>query len=118
MRILYFRGTWGMEEPTLEASLHRIKAGGFDGVEMGAPVDPGERVALRRLVDDLGLELIIQQWTAGSTPAEHALSFEEQYCRAVELHPLLVNSQTGKDHFSTAENVALKCATIAIPKTE
>jgi hypothetical protein len=47
---------------------------------------------------------VVQQWTRGGTPAEHAESFEEQYARAAELAPLFVNSHTGRDHFSTAQN--------------
>jgi sugar phosphate isomerase/epimerase len=107
MRILYFRATWGMELPSLEANLRMIKDGGFDGVEMGAPLDTGERKALRQLLDKLDLELIVQMWTAGANPAEHAHSLEEQYRRAVEMRPRLVNSHTGKDHFGTAGNVGL-----------
>lgn len=47
MKILFFRSTWGLEEmPSLEAQLRKIKAGGFDGVEMAVPADAAaERVA-------------------------------------------------------------------------
>jgi sugar phosphate isomerase/epimerase len=107
MRALYFCGTWGLNEPTLEATLRRIKQGGFDGVETGAPVDAVERQAMRVQLDDFGLELIIQIWTAGKTAAEHARSLEEQYRRAAELRPMLVNSQSGRDIFSLEENVMI-----------
>lgn len=107
MRILFFRGTWGMAESKTEDQLAKIRAGGFDGVEMGAPEDAGGRQALRRLLDDLGLDLIVQIWTAGKSPEEHLLSFESQFRRAAELKPVWVNAHTGKDYFRPDENLRL-----------
>ena len=107
MEIKYVRSMWGMELPTLAANLGMIKEGGFDGVEMAAPSDTTQRQELRSLLDSLGLELIVQQKTYGTSPQEHAQSFEEQYRRAVELKPLLVNSHTGRDTYTTAENLVV-----------
>jgi sugar phosphate isomerase/epimerase len=107
MEILYIGTAWGQELPTLEATLEVVKEGGYDGVEMGVPVDPAQRRKLRAVLDHLGLALVAQQWTQGATPQEHARSFEEQYRRAVELSPLLVNSHTGKDSWSTADNAVI-----------
>src|SRR5690606_16851808 len=105
---------WGMEQPTLAANLQMIKNGGFDGVEMGAPADPVERKELQALLRDLGLLFVAQQWTEGATPKEHAQSFELQYRRNAGLYPVLVNSHTGKDYFTTAQNLAIcrKAATL------
>jgi sugar phosphate isomerase/epimerase len=107
MKILFVRGMWGMDRPTLAANLEQIKKGGFDAVEMGVPADPKERAELASLLKKLELALIHQQWTAGSTPEEHARSFEEQYRRGVELSPLFVNSHTGKDYFSLEQNLVV-----------
>jgi sugar phosphate isomerase/epimerase len=107
MQILYIASTWGVELPTVRATLEMIKEGGFDGVEIGAPADPTERSNLRRMLDDLGLELVVQQWTQGATPEEHARSFEEQYRCGSELGPILINSHTGKDTWTTEENAVV-----------
>lgn len=107
LEIRYIRGMWGMDQPTLEANLQRIKEGGFDGVEMGVPADGAERRELKALLERLGLDLVVQQWTRGSSPREHAESFEEQYRRGAELRPLLVNSHTGRDHFTLPENLEI-----------
>jgi sugar phosphate isomerase/epimerase len=107
MKLMFFRATWGMAETTLEMQLAKIRSGGFDGVEMGAPEDPVQRKELRRLLDAHALSLVTQIWTAGNTPAEHARSFEEQYRRAAELQPRWVNAHTGKDFFSMQENLSL-----------
>jgi sugar phosphate isomerase/epimerase len=105
MRIRYFHALWGLTLPTLEANLSRIREGGFDGVEMGVPEEGGERRELGLLLERLGLELVAQQWTRGASPQEHASSFEQQYRRAAELRPLLVNSHTGRDTFTTEGNL-------------
>ena len=102
MDIIYIGTTWGQELPTLEATLERVREGGYDGVEMGVPVEPAERRKLRAILDDLGLVFVAQQWTHGATPEEHARSFEEQYRRGAELNPILVNSHTGKDSWTVA----------------
>ena len=107
MQIKYLRGMWGMELPTLKANLEMIKAGGFDGVEMGVPSELAKREELCHLLDKLQLELVVQQWTEGSSPPEHAQSFEAQYRRGAEFKPLLINSHTGKDYFTTAENLGI-----------
>jgi len=96
-----------MTLPSLESNIRKIKSAGYDGVEMGAPAEAGDRQALRALLDELGLDLIIQEYTAGNSPEEHAASFEEQYCRAVELRPRFVNSHTGKDYYTPDENVRI-----------
>lgn len=107
MQIQFFRAIWGMVETSLPAQLARIRSGGFDGVEMGAPEDPHMRSELQRMLDDSGLALIVQIWTAGSSPAEHARSFDQQFRRAAELKPVWINAHTGKDHFSLEENLRL-----------
>lgn len=84
-----------------------IAGAGFDGVEMGAPEHADERRELRHRLDDLGLDLVADVWTRGASFTEHAESFEAQYRRNVELGPRLVSSQTGKDHYTTTENLAI-----------
>ncbi len=107
MKILFFRSTWGMDMPALEDALSKIKGAGFDGVEMGAPAELKACAQARQLLDELGLALVVQQWTQGTTAAEHADSFEQQYERAVALKPLHVNSHTGRDYFNLEDNLAV-----------
>lgn len=107
MQIKYVRSLWGMELPALAANLAMIKDGGFDGVEMGVPASVAQREELCPLLDKLDLALVVQQWTEGVSPAEHLNSFERQYRLGVEFKPLLINSHTGKDYFTTAENLAI-----------
>lgn len=96
-----------MQGGSLRANLTMAKEAGFDGIEMGVPADAAQKDELRALLEELGLVLVAQQWTKGANPAEHARSFEEQYRRGTELHPLLVNSHTGRDIYSLKENLVI-----------
>ena len=109
MKILFFRSVWGLEDlATLEDKCKRIKAGGFDGVELDVPLETAACKQARAVLDDLGLAVVAQQWrTTGGTVAEHLASFEPQYERALILRPLYLNSHTGRDHFPMADNMAI-----------
>jgi sugar phosphate isomerase/epimerase len=105
--VLWICPLWGLQGPTLASRLSRVKDAGFDGVEGGIPVDAAERAAFVKLLRELDLRLVAQQWTTGADPKEHARSFEEQYRRGVELEPLFVNSHTGRDIFTLPENLVV-----------
>lgn len=109
MKILFFRSVWGLDDcPTLEDKFKKIKAGGFDGVELDVPLEAATCRQARQVLDDLGLTVIAQQWrTTGQTVAEHTAGFEPQYERALILKPLYLNSHTGRDHFTLDENLAI-----------
>jgi sugar phosphate isomerase/epimerase len=107
MKLLFFHSTWGLDLPTPEEKLQRIKQAEFDGVELGVPDTLKECETMRRALDSTGLAVIVQQWTAGRNAEEHMRSFEQQYERAVTLQPLFVNSHTGRDYFSAADNLEI-----------
>jgi hypothetical protein len=109
VKILYFCSTWGLDDlPDLEAKLAKIKEGGYDGVELDIPTDVATCRRARRVLDELQLEIVAQQWrTGGPSAAAHMAGLAEQYHRATELRPLFVNSHTGRDHFSLEENLAI-----------
>ncbi len=107
MKLVFVCSTWGMESMGTAPAIRLMKEAGFDAVEMGAPVDGSERKALRALLDDLGMGIVVQQWTQGKSPADHIRSFQEQFARGIELRPFLVTSHTGADYFSEAENISI-----------
>lgn len=109
MKILFFCSTWGLEEmPSMEARLRKIKAGGFDGVEMAVPEEAAACLEARRIADELGLDIIAQQCrTAGNTVAEHTAGFGAIHQRALLLRPLHLNSHTGRDHFTVEQNLEI-----------
>ncbi|HVP17538.1 MAG TPA: sugar phosphate isomerase/epimerase [Spirochaetia bacterium] len=105
MEIRWIFATWGMPGKSLDENLDIGREAGFNGVETGVPADAPERARFRSRLDDLGLDLVAQQWTTGADGAAHARSFEEQYRRSVEAKPLFVNSHTGRDIFPLSENL-------------
>jgi len=109
MKILFFRSVWGLENlPSLEARFEKIKAGGFDGVELDVPLDEETSRQARTALDRLGLAVVAQQWRShGRDVAQHKASFEAQYLRALLLKPLYLNSHTGCDHFKFEQNLEL-----------
>jgi sugar phosphate isomerase/epimerase len=110
MNIKFIRGLWGMEEHSLKKNLEKIKLGGFDGVEMGAPKDPSERKELKAMLKDLQLEIVGQQWSGNFAKAsveDHISSFKEQFKNNVEAGCVFINSHTGKDYFSLADNIKI-----------
>jgi sugar phosphate isomerase/epimerase len=117
MKVKWICPLWGMTGATLRDNLTMAKTAGFDGVEMGVPADSAQKKELASLLRELGLDLIHQQWTTGADAAAHAKSFEEQYRRGVELGPIMVNSHTGRDIFTLAENSVVFRAAESLEKS-
>lgn len=108
MIIKFFRSIWGMEEPTLEKKLKKIKQAGFNGVEMMVTLEKAGQNELGALLRDLELELIASQWAAiGNTFKEYLESFEAHLYANAQLNPLFSNSQTGKDYYSPEQTSLL-----------
>jgi sugar phosphate isomerase/epimerase len=104
MKIVYLKSVWGMTG-SLAENLVSIKDAGYDGVEMGAPASTVDQLNARKLLADLELDVVIQQWTVGSSVEEHVRSFEAQFGNGLEMEPLLINSHTGKDWYSFEDNL-------------
>ena len=107
MKLIWICTVWGMEGLPAKEKLRRAKAAGYEGVEMAIPADAKERRELRDLLGENGLLLVAQQYTTGADGAAHAASFEEQYRRAPEFRPLMVNSHTGRDIFPLKQNLVV-----------
>lgn len=116
MKIKYFATTWGLEELDYKAQFSKIKSAGYDGVETGR-IKPEEIPQVKELLDKYQLLLICQQWTEGKTANEHSESFLEQAEVNSRLNPLLINSHTGKDHFSFSENLDILTTALEFEKT-
>ncbi|MCR4290356.1 MAG: hypothetical protein NUV86_08880 [Candidatus Scalindua sp.] len=105
MKIKYLCTMWGMDQAILEVNLNMIKDAGFDGVEMQVPCDSAERDRLGALLDEIGLDLVIQVRAEGSTVDEQIDFLEKELSSISELNTLLTNVHCGKDYWSLAENI-------------
>lgn len=111
MQFKYVRGLWGMNECSLEANFKKIKEGGFDAIEVRAPFHVDERKEMRDLLEKYDLEFIAQQHSDLFRPKaivqEHIDNSKQQLDNHKELNAVFVNSHTGKDYFTLAENAKI-----------
>lgn len=112
MEIIYTKSFWEMDlaahDHPMRAFVSRVAADGFDGAEMFLPLIDDEPVDVLGLLDDHGLRRpIIDIITVGDTPADHRRSFDDALAGALRFEPTLINSHTGRDIFSFADNVDL-----------
>ena len=105
MKLLYLKSNWEAARLPLPVFLEKAARDGFDGAELFLPARPEPASEIRRLCAAAGLKLVAQIATEGRTPDEHLRSLEVLYPRAAETEPLLVNCQTGRDHFAFADSV-------------
>ncbi|MFT3935829.1 MAG: sugar phosphate isomerase/epimerase [Chitinophagaceae bacterium] len=108
MNILFFCPRWGQEHLPVEEFLNKVKAAGYDGVECGLPADEKEKDQLLNGIEKLGLKYIGQHWeTVTDDPNQHLEEYERRLRSLAAVHPVFINSQTGKDYFSFEENEKL-----------
>ena len=105
MRIKYLCTIWGMDQATLEDSLNLIKGAGFDGVEMPVPRNRTERDRLGSLLNEIGLDLIVQIRSSGATVDDQIDFLEKELNSALGLNTLLTNVHCGKDYWPLEENI-------------
>ncbi|MDE2427142.1 MAG: sugar phosphate isomerase/epimerase [Burkholderiales bacterium] len=104
-----FAPHWGSVHLSREAFIARVLDAGFDGIEMSLPTEDAERKAWTDAIAAAGLKLIAQQWeTVFHTDfATHKSALENLLRNACAAQPLFVNSHTGKDFYSFAQNSEL-----------
>ncbi len=110
MKILFFCPRWGCESQTWEQFFSNVKKAGYDGVEIGFPFSLSfdEQSEIINGLKKYDLAVIGQHWqTIESNYDEHQRIFKQHLYSLAKLHPLFINSQTGKDYFTIDQNLAL-----------
>lgn len=109
MQIKIFAPHWGSNELAPQAFIDKVLAAGFDGIEMALPLDAAARADWTGRIAAAGLELIAQQWETVFHPQfdAHKAGLAELLHNACAARPLLVNTHTGKDFYSQAQNLEL-----------
>lgn len=103
MKLHLYRPLWGIAEP-LAQFLPRIKALGYSGVE-ATPIHYTDKEEFRNLLVEHGLGLIAQIHTSGYTVREHLDSFRNQIEASLKFSPVLINSHSGADRFSSEDSI-------------
>ena len=108
MTVGVFVSSWGLEPLGIDGMLDRVAAAGFDGVEVAVPEDPAAQARLRAGLDRTGLGVIGHEYgAAGDTFEAFHASYRRRLERACAFGPRFVNSHTGRDGFTDAQNDAL-----------
>ena len=109
MQIQIFAAHWGNNELEPQVFIDRVQAAGFDGIEMSLPLDTSARDDWTRRIADAGLQLIVAQWETVFHPQfePHKAALAELLHNACAAKPLHVNSHTGKDYYTPAQNMEL-----------
>ncbi|MBS1564594.1 MAG: sugar phosphate isomerase/epimerase, partial [Bacteroidetes bacterium] len=80
----------------------------FDGIDTWVPATERDKKALLRFIDRHGWTLVAHQHQAeGSSFRSFRASYRQWLMRSAELHPVIINSHTGRDYFSYEQNIQL-----------
>lgn len=106
-RILYFCPHWGNTMP-FEAFCRRVRKAGYEGVEMDLPLERDQRNTILQILQDQGLLLVAQYWQSLEPIfRDNRHNYRRHLENLVAAQPLLINTQTGRDHFTLAQNLTL-----------
>jgi len=110
MKLKFFCPRWGSEALPWDDFFLKVKSAGYDGVEIGFPftLNENEQQEILTGLKKYDLEVIGQHWqTIERNFVQHQKTYEKHLLSLAKLNPLFINSQTGKDYFSTNQNLAL-----------
>ena len=105
LKIKYFCPRWGMEHISWNEFGKLVKQAGFDGIEAFVPFDEQEKKELVSVLKENELLLIGQYYQSFEKDFElHKDSFKKHLQHLAGVDPLLIDSQTGKDYFTSVQN--------------
>jgi sugar phosphate isomerase/epimerase len=108
MQLWFFCPLWGSSDLAWGLFFARVKEAGYDGVEMSLPLDEREQKLILSLLKEHDLKWVAQHWqTNDPEPSVYLKNYERHLYHLASAHPLFINSQSGKDFFSFAQNKAI-----------
>ncbi|WP_245826344.1 sugar phosphate isomerase/epimerase [Spirosoma rigui] len=114
MKTQFFCPLWGMENLSYTEAANRVKAVGYDGMEIAA--GPDKRNEAVQVTHDQGLELILMAFGGGKVFSEHKKKFHDDLLDIASYKPLFINSHTGHDYFTFEQNAELIQIAMAVEK--
>jgi len=108
MKIRIFCPFWGSEHLPFDTFCEKVKGEGYDGVEMGLPIERKKKVEIIRMLENYNLLLIGQHYETLESDFEmHKKVYIHQLENLTDSPALFINSQTGKDYYTFEQNKAL-----------
>ncbi|MCK9414146.1 MAG: sugar phosphate isomerase/epimerase [Prolixibacteraceae bacterium] len=108
MKIKFFCPIWGSENMDIKSFFAKVKDSGYDGVEMGLPIETERKEEVLALIKQFELQLIAQHWETLTADYEaHKKEYRHRLENLATGNPLFINTQTGKDFFTYEQNAGL-----------
>ena len=106
MKLLILCTQWGLVDMPLEDFFSKVTDAGYDGIDTWVPEDATERKKFLRLLSEYQMPIVCHQLQAkGTGIKEFCRSFEYYLNLSMECYPILINSHTGRDYFTTDEQL-------------
>lgn len=108
MELKFIYPRWGSADVNWKTFLSKVKENGYSGVEIDLPIDKQKKTEILLMLKDFELEFVGQHWeTNYANFDKHKEHFKRHLYNLAEATPLLVNSHTGMDFFTFAQNAEL-----------
>ncbi|HZY37170.1 MAG TPA: TIM barrel protein [Mucilaginibacter sp.] len=105
MQIQFFCPKWGSENISWDDFCKKVKDAGYDGVESPIPFDEWGQQEITAALQKYGLRLIGQYYQSFEKDLEeHKQNYKRHLESLASLQPLLIDAQTGKDYYTSAQN--------------
>lgn len=101
----FFCPLWGMESLGIAEAAKRVKAAGYDGMEVAVGDNKYEETV--NVLKDNGLELILMAFGGSNKFPDQKQKFREDLYKIASHKPLFINSHTGRDYFLYEQNCEL-----------
>lgn len=102
-QLLVFATNWGFGG-TWREFCSKVKAAGYDGVEVWYPSDAKDREEFQTAVGEHGLQFGFLVGGSDKNPEKHLAQFRGSLEGAAALKPTYINCHSGRDHFTFEEN--------------
>ena len=119
MELKFLCPYWGCEGIAAEQFVARVLAAGFDGAEINFPDDDEFIATIKRAAREDNFVVVAQQWLAAKAEsfAQYRARFNARLRFLATLNPVFINSHTGKDFYSFAQNSLLVKDALALEHT-
>ncbi|QEC79839.1 sugar phosphate isomerase/epimerase family protein [Mucilaginibacter ginsenosidivorax] len=105
MKIKFFCPRWGSEQLSWDNFCLKVKEAGYHGIESPLPFNGPEKSIILNAIKKHDLLFIGQYYQSFEEDFElHKINFRRHLENVAEAGPLLIDSQTGKDYFTSEQN--------------
>jgi len=108
MELIFFYPRWGSANISWPLFLEKVKKHGYQGIELSLPLDKQEKAEVLAILADFELKHVGQHYETKEVDfKKHKESYKRHLYNLLESDPILVNTHTGMDFFSFAQNAEL-----------